>query len=261
MASDLPSFLTPKSARILSLFAKHGHDFDKLLSAHPEITAQDVQRVTEELMATVFYDDLVPGTKKPKRRTAKSNAEYQIKMTLRGSKPPIWRRVVLPGDTTLEDLHYVIQTVMGWQNCHLHMFQIGKQRFSGAGPDGYEPEWDPDELDEAEFRLCDVIFREKTKFRYDYDFGDDWEHQLVVEKIVSDPEKQKGKGKVMCLAGKGACPPEDCGGIWGYYQMLETLSDPDDPEYEDKKEWLGGDDFDPAAFDVNQVNQALDRSG
>jgi hypothetical protein len=253
MDDDLTLYLTANSIRILKLYAEHGHDFDALRAAHPEITAKEVAQVTLELTAMGIFGK--PASRKS-GRAKKSGpvCEYQIKMTLRGSKPPIWRRVVVPGGITLAQLHMVIQTAMGWQDDHLHMFEIQGEHYTGAGAGGYEPEFGNGELDESEFRLCDLIAREKTKFKYEYDFGDDWEHLLVVEKIIDDPKKMKGK--VLCLDGKGACPPEDCGGIWGYYQMLDVLAGPSDDEGEEMKESLG-ESFDPAEFDVNEVNKAL----
>ncbi|HQG30769.1 MAG TPA: plasmid pRiA4b ORF-3 family protein [Deltaproteobacteria bacterium] len=173
---------------------------------------------------------------------------YQLKITLRGSKPPIWRRFVVPGSITLPTLHEVIQIVMGWTDSHLHEFVSG--RISYGVPD---PEWPSGARNEARARLNQLLQREKQKLLYMYDFGDGWEHSLELEKIIpGDSLSPKPK----CIAGKRACPPEDCGGIYGYYDLLDALKDPENPEHEDMIEWLGG-DFDPEYFDIDEINEML----
>ncbi|HOJ34791.1 MAG TPA: plasmid pRiA4b ORF-3 family protein [Candidatus Hydrogenedentes bacterium] len=173
---------------------------------------------------------------------------YDIKVVLVGSDPPIWRRFQVRNDITLDVLHQTIQTVMGWQDCHIHEFQIDDAAYGPVDAGGLE-----DVKDERKVRLSKVVKEEGARFRYVYDFGDDWEHELVVERI-SEPSKA-GRYPI-CLDGEGACPPEDCGGVWGYYDMLQTIEDPADPEYEDVLEWLG-DAFDPESFDIRQVNASL----
>jgi hypothetical protein len=176
----------------------------------------------------------------------------QIKITLRGSKPPIWRRFVVPGNIGLNKLHDVIQTVMGWYDSHLHAFEIGGEQYTALSRDGVD--LDMDGRDEKKFRLEEIIHSPKASFRYEYDFGDGWEHTLLVEKIIPKNEAPK---PYTCLAGKGRCPFEDCGGIWGYYRMLEILKNPNHPEYEDIKEWAGEDKINPDQFDVDEINQRL----
>jgi len=185
-----------------------------------------------------------------------AEAAYRLRVALKDIRPPIWRRIQVPGDFTLADLHYVLQTAMGWHNCHLHEFQIGGIAYS-------DPEFDVHgELgaeDEGEYTLDEVIQREKMKFLYVYDFGDDWQHVITVEKIIPaeelDPEELS---QAVCLKGKRACPPEDCGGAWGYERLLMVLDDPEDPEHEELKEWTGP--FEPEAFDLEKINREL-RSG
>jgi hypothetical protein len=174
-----------------------------------------------------------------------------IKVTLDGSDPPVWRRFQISGSATLDDLHYVLQLVMGWTNSHLHEFRIGRRRFAAIDDDDYGEE--PLE-DEAEFELCSVLKRKGSRFEYIYDFGDCWVHQGVVEERA---EPRHGAGYPVCLDGERSCPPEDCGGIHGYYNMLEILKDPEDEEYETYREWLH-EDFDPDKFDVNQANENLE---
>jgi len=182
---------------------------------------------------------------------------YQLKITLRGSKPPIWRRILVPADCGLESLHYAIQAAMGWYDSHLHAFEIGGREYSGRTPMGDPME--SGDLDAAGYRLCDVA-REKSKFTYQYDFGDNWDHTILVEKIVPPlltESKKLPAQPFVCLAGKGACPPEDCGGIWGYYNLLAVLRNPKHEEHEDMKEWAG--EIDPDAFDIAEVNRRLSR--
>ncbi|MCL2646180.1 MAG: plasmid pRiA4b ORF-3 family protein [Phycisphaerales bacterium] len=188
----------------------------------------------------------------------RSDTWYQLKITLRGSKPPIWRRIVVP-DCSLDHLHYAIQLAMGWHNSHLHDFEIGGRRFAGREPlGGLVDSGFDDELDAAEYILSDVVTQAKMKILYQYDFGDSWYHVVLVEKMLSSsPESPDDKKSqpFTCLAGKGACPPEDCGGIWGYYNMLDILKDPKHPEHDDMKEWAG--DIDPDTFDLAETNERL----
>lgn len=174
---------------------------------------------------------------------------YQLKVTLKDSKPPIWRRIQVPSDITLYKLHRVLQVVMGWTDSHLHQFIIGGRYYGEPDPDF----GDVEVVSERRAKLCQVAGSEKEKLVYEYDFGDDWLHQVVVEKILP-PEV--GRSYPVCLAGKRSAPPEDCGGIWGYQDFLAAIGDPKHPEHEEMLEWVGG-DFDPEAFDLDEVNQGL----
>lgn len=207
---------------------------------------------------------------------------YQLRITLRDSKPPIWRRVAVPSDITLGQLHEVIQIAMGWTNSHLHQFMLQDKSLINRDPkviarlsdEGrYDdifaatrgirvfvakvtPFGDPTEMegeDEDTVTLAEVCPKVKSKLIYEYDFGDGWEHTIEVQKIE---EPKPGVESPVCLAGKLACPPEDCGGIYGYYHMLDAVADPDHEEHDDLVEWLG-DDFDPDAFDIDEVNDML----
>lgn len=249
---------------------------------------------------------------------------YQLKITLKYSEPPIWRRVQVPADITLGDLHYVIQIAMGWEGDHMHEFTIKKVNYGPPETD-YGMEFillgaaeqitappqaaldeadDEDEEDEDEWedendygsknenkvKLNQVVTRVRTKFSYLYDFGDSWQHEIEVEKILpAEPEMHYP----VCFAGERACPPEDIGGMWRYQNMLEVLADPNHPDREEILEWLGdtgiflvdeyaggneeateasedgyegeGEDeeedfvFDPEKFDLEAVNQKLAR--
>jgi hypothetical protein len=175
---------------------------------------------------------------------------YQLKVTLYDSKPPIWRRILVPDDITLADLHEIIQRAMGWENYHLHMFTIGGQVFG-------DPEDDETgeigTVNEKRYRLSQLGLREKAKFSYEYDFGDSWEHTILLEKILPG---EKGAHYPVSIRGKRACPPEDVGGIWDYDEFLEILADPNHEEHDHYVEWSGG-DFDPDEFNLGEVNQSL----
>jgi hypothetical protein len=173
---------------------------------------------------------------------------YQIKVTLCESKPPIWRRILVPSEITLAKLHRILQAVMGWYDAHLHQFIVGGVYYGVPDPDDFI-----EIKSERRVRLNQIVAGEIFKFIYEYDFGDSWEHELLVEKIVP-PEK--GVRYPVCIKGKRACPPEDVGGVWGYAEFLEAIRDPEHAEHEDYVEWIGG-EFDPEAFDLDEINAAL----
>ena len=173
---------------------------------------------------------------------------YQIKVTLKGSKPPIWRRILVASDTRLGKLHRILQDVMGWTDSHLHQFIVG-QTYYGV-PD---PDFDLDVRSERTVPLNRVLQEPKDKIIYEYDFGDSWEHELLLEKVLPpDPEARYP----LCLTGKRACPPEDCGGVWGYAEFLEAITSSEHEEHETMLEWIGG-RFDAEEFDVDEVNSSL----
>lgn len=185
----------------------------------------------------------------PRSLTA-SAATYQLRIALRHIEPPIWRRVLVPGDTTLARLHRILQRVMGWEDAHLHQFTIDGIRY--APPD---PEAGEDERDERRVRLAAVLPLAQARFQYLYDFGDDWLHDVTVEAIRP---AERGKMLPHCLEGARACPPEDCGGVSGYAEFLEAIMDPTHPEHVSSLTWVGG-RFDHEAFDPEVVNRALRR--
>ncbi len=172
---------------------------------------------------------------------------YQIKINLKGSNPNIWRRLIVPSDMMLDEFHFVIQNAMGWENSHLYSFSQGGKLLNQSDFNYFvEKEEEGDELE-----LRDVLKKEKDHLTYEYDFGDSWQHKVLLEKIL--PEIPDFRIPT-CIKGKRACPPEDCGGVWRYKSMLEILKDPSNEEYEDVFEWLG-DDFDPERFDIEAVNE------
>lgn len=167
---------------------------------------------------------------------------HQLKVTIVGIKPPVWRRVVVPSRSTLAALHDVVQAAFGWWGYHLHEFEIDGVRY---GSDDGE-DWDPPE-DERRARL-DKLTPVGSSFTYTYDFGDNWRHKITVEKVTpADPSM----AYPICSAGRRARPPEDCGGVPGYENVLAVLADPADEEHASIREWVGG-GFDPEAFDPSE---------
>ncbi len=179
---------------------------------------------------------------------SKTKSVYQLKITLKDFRPPIWRRVQVKSDITLGKLHKIIQASMGWTNSHLHGFSIGGVEYGQP-----VPELNLEIKNEQRVKLSKFVTEEKRKFFYTYDMGDSWEHEILVEKVLPhDPLVRYP----VCITGKRACPPEDCGGVWGYADFLEAIQQPDHPEHESMLEWVGG-AFDPDAFILSEVNQLL----
>ena len=175
---------------------------------------------------------------------------YQIKVALRGAQPPIWRRIQVRSDITFANLHSILQSVMGWDDAHLHQFMIRGEPYGAPDRDPGEPR---KAKDERKHTLSELGAGSGEKFAYTYDFGDNWEHILEIEKELPPEE---GVRYPLCLAGAGACPPEDVGGIPGYESFLQALNDPNHPEHDDMLEWIGG-SFDPEAFDTTKTNRKL----
>ncbi|MCX7050251.1 MAG: plasmid pRiA4b ORF-3 family protein [Candidatus Sumerlaeota bacterium] len=194
----------------------------------------------------------MPAKKTPKKGWAPPPENViQLKVTLEDTHPPVWRRVVVPDNYTLRLLHDVIQIAMGWENCHLHSFKIGDVSYTCK--EGEEMEEMGMEC-EDNILLRDVISQPKQKFHYEYDFGDSWGHKILVEEIL--PFQPQGRYPV-CLIGVRACPPEDCGGIPGYCEILEALKAPKKNEsYSELLEWVG-EGYDPEQFDLEAVNRRL----
>ncbi len=173
---------------------------------------------------------------------------YLLKIQLLDIQPKIWRRFVVPASITLDRLHDVIQIVMGWSDSHLHEFTIGKKRYRE------NPEMQEDGLVSDRYRLGDLLKQKKQSFSYLYDFGDGWEHEIVVEESrYSNPEVRMG---LFCLEGEHACPPEDVGGVPGYFEFCAAINNPKHEEHENYKEWLGG-NYDSEHFDSEMINWEL----
>ena len=186
---------------------------------------------------------------------AKKQAQtYQIKITLQGSKPPIWRRLLVMSDISLAHLHTIIQVAMGWYDAHLHHFIVGQNYYST--PLEFDIDDGLEAIDERRVTLQQIVTGEGFRFQYEYDFGDGWMHLIVVEKILPSLADLDAPLPV-CIKGKRACPPEDIGGIWGYAAFLEAIKDPKHPEHADMVAWIGEDAFDAEEFDLEMVNKRL----
>lgn len=177
-----------------------------------------------------------------------SERSYLLKIQLLDIEPAIWRRFVMPASITLDRLHDVIQIVMGWTDSHLHEFTIGNKRYTEY------PESKEDGLACGRYRLADLIKQKGRTFHYLYDFGDGWEHELVLEESrYFNPELRT---ELACLDGQRACPPEDVGGVPGYFEFLNALKDLNHEEHESYTEWSGG-NFDSERFDPELVDWEL----
>ncbi|HZS42076.1 MAG TPA: plasmid pRiA4b ORF-3 family protein [Polyangia bacterium] len=174
---------------------------------------------------------------------------HQLKVTLRTIRPAIWRRLQVRSEIKLGKLHLVLQDALGWTNSHLHQFVIDGVRYGMKTDDG---RFEKDLLDENRVKL-DAVADEKQRFSYEYDFGDGWEHEILVERVL--PASPIVRYPV-CLAGKRTCPPEDCGGPYGYHDLLAALADKKHERHAELLEWLGG-PFDAERFDLDETNRAL----
>jgi hypothetical protein len=188
--------------------------------------------------------------KKPKAK-APTTTVFQFKITLLGIKPQIWRRIQTK-DCTLDKLHEHIQTAMGWTNSHLHQFEIGGVRY--GDPELLEDGWETPPVNSRRMKLSKIMPKDGRRFRfkYEYDFGDSWEHEILFEGIV--PVEKSARYPV-CMEGEQACPPEDVGGTGGYEEYLNALTDPKHEEHESFMRWRGP--FDPEAFDAGAATKEM----
>jgi len=185
-----------------------------------------------------------------------TRVQLQLKVTLLDIKPAIWRRLLVPAAIKLPKLHAVLQLAFGWTNSHLHAFRLEDDAYEAIYPDDWAQDFaGPGQRhDEKKFRLCDLLHAPGDYLIYEYDFGDSWQHEVVVEKILPAPSV----GFASCLAGARAGPPEDCGSTPGYENLVEALADPKHPERQELLEWLG-EPFDPDAFNAETLNRELKR--
>lgn len=186
---------------------------------------------------------------KVSRRSAQRGPQqtFQIKVTLRDVRPPIWRRLLVPSDILLPKLHEVLQAAMGWYDSHLHLFRVGNRSYAPPG------DWDPVGMDSRAVALSDLAAKKGARLVYEYDFGDGWTHDIVVESVSPEPCKE-----VRCVTGRRRCPPEDCGGPWGYAELLEALANPGHEEHAEMREWAGG-EIDAEEFDAARMDAAVRR--
>jgi len=177
---------------------------------------------------------------------------YQLRIALPYIAPVIWRRLEVPGTLTFGDLHDAIQTAMGWEDCHLWAFYIGKTEVSPAS-EQFDIPGAPRAQSADETTLDRLLVGKPIKFRYVYDMGDDWLHEIEVEKVSAG---EPGVRYPRCTGGARACPPEDCGGFPGYSRLLEAIGNPKHPEHEEMLDWVG-EEWDPEAFNIDAVNARL----
>ena len=187
-------------------------------------------------------------------RGKNATSSYQLQVLLNGTQPPIWRRLQVPGNANLCWLHAVLQVTMGWTNSHLHQFISREHMYADPSAELDQFEGDPPVLDASRFTVAELLTDIHERLVYDYDFGDSWEHIVTVEKIL--PDDASTSETAVCLAGSRACPPEDCGGIGGYMELLKALKNKKHPEHRSMKEWLGR-PFDPEFFHIATTNDWL----
>lgn len=213
---------------------------------------EDVERYVDLLQRrAALLQPSVPPPRHPPSETAASPTVHRIKVTLRGSRPPIWRRLEVPSRIDLATLHECLQVAFDWHGYHMWVFDTPTGRYGVPEPElGF--------ADATRVRLDQVAAGKGGLVRYTYDFGDDWEHDILVEAVGP---AEPGAAYPRCTAGRRVAPPEDCGGIWGYEELLAILADPKHEEHAERLEWLGlnsADEFDPAAFDASDETELLD---
>lgn len=174
---------------------------------------------------------------------------YELRVTLRDVSPPVWRRIRVWDDCTLDRLHLVLQVAMGWENCHLYEFRAAEKKYRVL-----DPEDEPEILDTRRARILRILPAEGATSEYLYDFGDGWQHDLKLE-AIREPDATQACPH--CFDGARACPPEDVGGGLGYEDYLAAILDPENEEHEQMLAWLGP--FDPEAFFIEKVNRKLER--
>lgn len=189
---------------------------------------------------------------------AKSTTVLELRIALRDLTPPIWRTVLVPNGARLSHLHYIIQSAFGWDGGHLHEFQAGGRNGTTYSSGDFEASPYTDKnVEERTVALSDVFKRKGSKLEYTYDFGDNWRHLITLENIL--PLKDAG-AVPRCLDGARMAPEDDCGGIWGWLELLEAIKDPAHPAHEDRMDWMGleeGETLDPEKFDIKAINKRL----
>jgi hypothetical protein len=191
--------------------------------------------------------------REPRRQTRRTM--HQLRVTLSESEPAIWRTFVVPSNIDMGLLHMVLQTVVGWTNSHLHQFVVDGRRISDPRFELDDVQGEEPTVDEQDVLLREVAPKVGNRMVYEYDFGDGWEHDIVVEQVMPFDESA---APICCLDGARSCPPDDCGGVHGYQELLEAMADKSHPEHENLMAWAGG-PIDPEAFDARAVNREIAR--
>ena len=257
---------TTRSRSVLGTMNEFAFNLELLREAEPALTEHELSMSLGRVLVTVppivqhpaeltvqILQDpqnlpRLPGGTTRREPPVKTSAPiYELKITLRDTRPPIWRRLQVKSDVTLFKFHSILQSVMGWMDGHMHQFRAKHKVYGRVDPELPETE------NEKKVQLGQVLRKPKDSLVYDYDFGDGWEHLVVLEQVL---EAAPGGKYPYVVAGKRACPPEDCGGTGGYGLLLEVLADSKHPEHAALVEWVGG-SFDPEAFDVGEINRGF----
>lgn len=216
-------------------------EIERLLESQPDVADAAAELVAE-----------VNAAGREQRNKRGDSRVCTIKVSIRHVKPPIWRRIEVEEETYLDELHDIIQIAMGWDDKHLHMFRTRDANYSIPYVDSDDVDSDDDDLDERDVTIGDLIADDVRKFVYEYDFGDEWEHEIVIEKVE---DASPGARLPRCVKGKRACPVEDSGGPYGYMQLLEALANRRHRGHKDAVEWIGS--YDAERFDLDEINAAL----
>lgn len=217
-----------------------------------ELEAEFIEAVMS--MEDFAAPQLVPTRPRPRPRSTNGMATrvartYRLKVTLRDVKPPVWRRLIVPAGISLSSLHEVLQAAMGWHGGHLHLFRVGNHEYAPPG------DWEPVGEDSTGVALCDLAPRKGSRLIYEYDFGDGWRHDIHIEDVFDQKCTE-----VRCLTGRRSCPPEDCGGPWGYQELRAALADPEHERHAELREWMPV-GFDAEEFDVVWADDLVRRIG
>jgi hypothetical protein len=235
----------------IMLFHTDDEIYRRVLRVRSAIERQVEKQLQNGCKDNVVSTSLPSPDKQARQKVQDGRQVYQIKVALLEIEPLIWRRFLVPPSVTLHRLHLILQDVMGWSNYHLYRFRIGRQEYGEPDPDNefYELNF----KNSRRTKLGRVVTKKGDVFLYEYDFGDSWEHMVLVEDIL---EYQEDIRYPVCLVGERACPPEDCGGPDGYADLLKIIADRSHEDYQDMMTWLGG-SFDPDRFDIEIVNLKL----
>jgi hypothetical protein len=248
-AADGTQVITFTNKELDQLHDEIGSAIIDARSSHKKRLEVVQRQVAEQFNYGLFEE---PKPKTPKKPSNPPTNLYQFKITLFDVNPPIWRRIQIE-DCTLDRFHEHIQAAMGWMNCHLHMFEVKGERFGPPSPD--DEDLGMNFKDESKVLLSSLLPKNGSRFSfgYRYDFGDDWRHEVVFEGWPPvDPKKKYP----LCVEGERTCPPEDCGGPWGYVAFLEAITDPEHEEHEVMEEWVGG-EFKPEKFSAKDATRAM----
>ncbi len=225
------------------------NDFDAVMSKlYGEVSRHAIESAYGEPMVLSEDDDVINEDVDMAISQTNDVDVYQFRVTLDQSEPSICRIIQVTGDIVLSNLHKIIQSAMGWSDSHPHVFFVDGDYYGESDLDNMF-----NSIDERTVKLSYLMLEKGDKISYKYDFDNSWEHNILVEKILTPyPDVHYP----VCIKGERACPPENCGGIGGYGYILDVLKDPDDLRYEDMIEWIGW-DFDPKYFDLDDINVRL----